>query len=838
MQGNMQEIALSENLKKVIKIAQAIAKENMHAEFTPAHLLKALLHKEAGLQQLLQALQKDIYYIEEWADVRIETVKKTPSFSDNIPGNIMILEVMNEADNIRLKLSQNMVEAVHVLAALSTPGVGFTYEQLKTFPVSRDELITNVIDNSETQSALGNTNAKIQNRQAEKNTQHALLKYCIDKSLRAKEGKLDSIVGRDKELRMITEILGRRSKPNVLIVGEPGVGKSALVDGFTLAIKEQKVPQYLSHAQIFELDNGSLIAGASYKGEIEERLKNILKEIKQFDKAILFIDEIHSLLDKNGSAAGSANLLKPELARGEITIIGATTLEEYRKYIESDEAFNRRFELLLLEEPNAESCLHMIKAVLPYYEKHHNISVSENIIYETIRLSKRYIKDRKLPDAAIDLIDRSMAALRIVNDTGSKDIQEVKDKYNQLGKNDEQNIIEDWLRFYQEMKQKISPILWNYIQLENDPTQMKEIDAIKNYLNYALENLEKAASYKHPSLEKSDVAATISYKTGIPVGKVQTGEKERLLNMDTVLKQRVVGQDHAIKSVAEAILESRSGLSKPGQPIGSFFFLGPTGTGKTELAKSLAEFLFHDESFIIRFDMSEFKEEHAAALLYGAPPGYVGYEEGGLLVNKIRQQPYSVVLFDEIEKAHASVFDVFLQIMDEGKLHDKLGKEGDFSNALIIFTSNIGSQYVTDKFNKGEMPSSIKLMEAMASHFRPEFLGRLTEIVPFAPMTKQMVQNILSIQLKTLFSALEKQGITLKVSDTAMNQLALSGFTPQYGARPLAGVIRSQLRRTLSRKIITGEIGAGCLIDLEYEEDAFQWNVKNAIDDKNLVEQN
>jgi ATP-dependent Clp protease ATP-binding subunit ClpB len=807
----LSEITLSESLKRTIKIAQAIAKENMHAAFAPAHLLKALLHKDAGLQPLLKQLNKDIYYFEEWAEVRIETAEKSTSLNDIISADTNISEVINEADSIRIKLKRDAIEPLHALAAISTPGVGFTYEQLKTFPLRREELISTVADNDELTTALSNGLPKEQHAKTGTG-QHALLKYCVDKSLLAKQGKLDAIIGRDKEIRMMAEILTRRSKPNVLIAGEPGVGKSALVDGFALAILQQKVPQHLYNSNVFELDNGALIAGASYKGEIEDRLKNILKEIKQFDKAILFIDEIHVLLDKHGSAQGTANLLKPELARGEITVIGATTLDEYRKHIETDEAFSRRFELLIVDEPSAEICFHMLKAITSYYEKHHSISVPDDTIKETIRLAKRYIKDRRLPDAAIDLADRSMAALRMINDTGTKDTSELKDKYSAWCSDDvnaQPHSLEEWQWFYREINNKISPILLSYIQSVDDPSKMIQADDVKKYLHHALENLISAASGNHSSLEKTDVAAIVSYKTGIPIGKVQTQEKERLLNMEATIKQRVVGQDHAIKTISEAVLESRSGLNKQGQPMGSFFFLGPTGTGKTELAKSLAEFLFQDESFIIRFDMSEFKEEHAAALLYGAPPGYVGYEEGGLLVNKIRQQPYSVVLFDEIEKAHASVFDVFLQIMDEGRLHDKLGKEGDFSNSLIIFTSNIGSQYITEAFSNGQPPSSNKLMETMGQYFRPEFLGRLTEIIPFAPMTEQMIQNILNIQLKSLFTALEKQGIKLSITDTAMKQLALSGFTPKYGARPLSGVIRTQLRRPLSRKIISGEIGTG-----------------------------
>ena len=823
------DISLTEEAKRVLKISQAIARENMNAEMNPAHLLKALMHKDAGLHPTLKKQDKDIYYVEEWAEVRIESLPKTTSIPELIRADAMTDEVMNEADNIRLKLQKDVIEPVDILAAISTPGVGFTYEQLKSFPLRRDDLIQSVTEKAEIQSMLGKPASQTNGKQ-EKVTNHALLKYCIDKTLHAREGKTDVIVGRDKETRMMAEILCRRSKPNVLVAGEPGVGKSALVDGFSLAILQKKVPQSLHNARVFELDTGALIAGASYKGEIEDRLKSILAEIKQFDKAILFIDEIHVLIDKHGAGGGAVNLLKPELARGEITLIGATTLEEYRKYIESDEAFNRRFELLVVEEPDSTICFHMVKAIAPRYEEHHSLKIPDETIKETIRLCKRYIKDRRLPDAAIDLIDRSMAALGMINDTAGRDLEEMRTQFETWTKDEVEgnaHTIEDWQWLHLQMKNKLSPILWGHFQSEEDPEKMVEPSAVKNYISEALTALEKGAVSKHTALEKSDVAAIVSYKTGIPIGKVQTQERERLMNMESVLKQRVIGQDHAIKAISEAILESRSGLSKPGQPIGSFFFLGPTGTGKTELTKSLASFLFQDESFMIRFDMSEFKEEHSAALLYGAPPGYVGYEEGGLLVNKIRQKPYSVVLFDEIEKAHTSVFDTFLQIMDEGKLHDKLGKEGDFSNAVIIFTSNIGSQYIVDAFGSGEIPSSNKLMEIMAQHFRPEFLGRLTEIIPFAPMTEGMVRNILNVQLKSLLTSLEKQGISLYISDNARSVLAQMGFTPKYGARPLTGVIRSQLRRPLSRKIISGEVGHGSIINLDTDKNnELLWQIK------------
>jgi ATP-dependent Clp protease ATP-binding subunit ClpA len=814
---------ISDSFKKMNHIAQAIARENMHPHIAPPHLLKALLHKDAGLQTLLQQLDKDIYYMEEWADVRMETLPKATRLEETLTADAPVKAVMEEADTIRAMTGSDELEAVHVLAALSTPGVGFSYEQLKTFPVQRQELL----QQSVTETTLNKiTGMGASNGKTKTTSNQALLKYCTHKNARAKEGKIDPITGRDKEIRAMAEILGRRSKPNVLIIGEPGVGKSALVDGFTLAIEEKKVPRFLESAQVFELDNGALAAGASYKGEVEERLKNIIQEIKQFDKAILFVDEMHVLMDKQGAMAGAANLLKPELARGELTVIGATTLEEYRKHIEKDEAFARRFDVIHVDEPDMATTFRMMQMIMPHYCKHHSIEVADETLQDAIRLAKRYVKDRRLPDAAIDLADHSMAALRLARDTGMQVLQEMKIEFDNMNKEPGKYTADDWQWHYNQLRNKISPILWAAVQSEADVMQMTEPAEIISYLNTAYDSLIQMAGDDRKILSHSDVAAIVAHKTGIPIGKVQAQEKERLLKMEEILQQRVVGQDHAIKSISEAILESRAGLGKPGQPIGSFFFLGPTGTGKTELAKALADFLFQDESSMIRFDMSEFKEEHSAALLYGAPPGYVGYEEGGLLINKIRQQPYSVVLFDEIEKAHQSVFDIFLQIMDEGKLHDKLGKEGDFSNALIIFTSNIGSQYVVDSFNKKQIPTSTQLMEIMSNYFRPEFLGRLTEICPFAPMTNEMVERILNIQLRGLYSSLEKQGITLQLTAEAKKQLAVMGFAPQYGARPLAGVIRNNLRRPLSRKIISGEAGANGTAALTLDVDAtgnFSW---------------
>jgi len=817
-------ISFTPELKKAIQIAQSIAKEFSNDRFSPAHLLKAILHKDAGLVKWLSQRNKDIYFMEEWAEVRIESYPKSSKVADNPSGDEKVAGIFEEADNLRLKLGKDEVDPLCILAALSTPGIAFTYDQLKTFPVTQQEILQDAVEQSNIQQAVSPGQVNGSSKTSPKS--NALLQYCIDKTALARQGKLDPIIGRDRETRMVAEILGRRSKPNVIIVGEPGVGKTALVDGFAQNIINGKVPGNLKNAIIFELDFGALIAGASYKGEVEDRLKNIVREIKEYEKAILFIDEIHTLIDKNGGAAGAANLLKPELARGEITIIGATTNDEYRKFIEPDEAFNRRFEILKVEEPDERTAVRMIEMLLPHYENHHNLKAGEDLVAETVRLSKRYIKDRRLPDAAIDLIDRTMSVVRMMGETSKEEIENLVSSLSTVQENistGNMDAVKELRWFFSQLKDKVSHVLFAQMEDQRDVEKIDSSEELTEYLNKIISRLGELAGTKKDIVEKGDVAAVVSHKTGIPLGKLQTREKDRLMNMEEILKQRVVGQDHAIKSVAEAILESRSGLSKPGQPIGSFFLLGPTGTGKTELAKSLAEFLFMDESSLIRFDMSEFKEEHSAALLYGAPPGYVGYEEGGLLVNKIRQQPYAVVLFDEIEKAHPSVFDLFLQILDEGKLHDRLGKEGDFSNAVILFTSNIGSQYVVEKFDKGEIPGTNELMDIMSKHFRPEFLGRLTEIVPFAPISGKNVVRIFDIHLNGLLKTLEKQQIMLKLTDEAKEFLAKSGFTPKYGARPLTGVIRNQLRRPLSKMIITGELGKGDMITLSLKGSELEW---------------
>jgi ATP-dependent Clp protease ATP-binding subunit ClpA len=826
----MNVVNLSESVKTAVRVAQSLAKEYHHKEFGPAHLLKGLMHQEVGLRGMLQSLGKDAGYVQDWADVRIEEYAPAITVPDEMLGNNAVRQVFEEADNVRIKLGVDLITPVCVLIALVKPNVGFDVNQLKSFPVKEKEMLDIYLSNEEIQQAVQTTGSDDGGGHTPTKSNSALLKYCIDRTELARCDKIDPIIGRERETRMVMEILSRRTKPNVMITGDAGVGKTALVDGFALDIVNNQVPDSLKNVQLYELDLGSLIAGASYKGEIEDRLKNILRELKQLDKAILFIDEIHTLLDNKGPIGGGVgNLLKPELARGEITVIGATTIDEYRKVIEPEQAFSRRFEVLQVNEPDTATAIKMLKKLVPRYEAHHNLKVDDNAAEECVRLAQRYLKDRRLPDAAFDLLDRTMAAIRLMNDTSVTSLAELRTRFEELkNSKDDPELIVSYKWLYSLLRNKISAVLLG--QLE-DETQVESLETPEEYNAYFERNigqLETLAINKTEIVDKQDIAAIISYKTGIPLGKIQAQEKERLLNMESFLKKRVVGQDQALKAVSDAILESRSGLNKKGQPIGSFFLLGPTGTGKTELAKSIAEFLFNDEKAMIRFDMSEFKEEHSAALLYGAPPGYVGYEEGGLLVNKIRQQPYSVVLFDEIEKAHPSVFDIFLQILDEGHMHDRLGKEGDFSNALILFTSNIGSEWVAGEIQKGNMPTSSQLMEVMGKNFRPEFLARLSEIVPFAPISEENVVRIFDIQLKSLVQALEKMGIGMLISDEAKSMLALKGFTPKYGARQLSGVIRNQLRRPISRYIISGELkkGNSVIISKNIDTDELLWDIK------------
>lgn len=827
----MRQLPLHQSVEKALHIARALAREYHNEQFSAAHLLRALLHDDVGGSALLNALQHDVAYIFDWADVWMEEMPRTALVVTDPEYDVSVERVMTEADFLRVKLGLDYVEIICVLAALTKPGIGFTADQLRSLPLTERDLLDRFVRDLSSPAPDKGPKPGSNGQATASYAPKGEPKFCIDKTAQARAGKLDPVVGRNQEVRTMLEILGRRSKPNVMIVGDPGVGKTALIDGLAQQIVAGLVPARMKNAILLELDPGALLAGASYKGEVEDRLKNVIKDVKQYEKCILFIDEIHMLLDPKGSAGnGVANLLKPEMARGELTVIGATTPEEYRKLIEPDQALSRRFEMLTVGEPTEKVAERMMRGLAPAYEQHHQLQIQPDVIATCIRLARRYSKERRLPDSALDLLDRTMAAIRMAMETSSSELTQIEQSVNELAKGElpPEEVLEEYRWLDTLLHHQVSPVLLGQWEDDINPAELETATAYHDYIMAKLARFQLLASQQEAAVTTSDLAAVVAHKTGIPMGKVQAQEKERLLTMESFLQRRVVGQDHALHALSDAILESRSGLQRAGQPIGSFFLLGPTGTGKTELSKSLADFLFNDERALIRFDMSEFKEEHSAALLYGAPPGYVGYEEGGLLVNKIRKQPYSVVLFDEIEKAHNSVFDVFLQIMDEGRLHDKLGKEGDFTNALLIFTSNIGSEWISEEFQARRMPTSQQLMTRMTGQFRPEFLARITEIIPFSPMKEENVVRIFDIQLAHLHKSLKQQGIELTVQDEARRQLALQGFTPQYGARPLAGIIRNQLRRPISRLIISGQLQSGQTVHVDWNDETAElvWQVR------------
>lgn len=827
----MDFLNINETVQSVIRISKGVAREYGNASYAPAHLLSALMHKEIGLRSFVESLGKDADYLREWAEVRIEEYPKVSGAGEVLP-DPKVNELFEQADNVRIKWGLLEVNPLCLLAAIATPEVGFSTDELRSFPIREREIHDLFM------SGMGKMKKSV-------STQTDLLggedplwtsgtgnldKYCTDKTALAADKKVYPIVCRDRETRMMMEILGRLGKPNVLIIGDAGVGKTAMVDGLACSIVEGTVPQYLKDMTVYELDTGTLIAGATYKGEIEERLKGIIKELAAHGNAILFIDEIHTLIDPKSGNNGAASILKPELAKGNITVIGVTTVDEYRKLIEPDHALSRRFEVLQVSEPDLVSTVNMIEAALERYENYHGVGVDIDSLSECVALAKRYVKERRLPDAAIDLIDRTLSAVKMINQGGEKDIKELATQLAAIEAAEDLPEAEraEKLRLLNfTMKNRLSPILLGMLSEGHNEPETVTYTEWMDYMLGVLEQLRELTKEKITKITSHQVAAVVSSATGIPIGKIESGEKEKLLNMEDLLRRRVVGQDNALKVLTDAIVESRSGMNKPGQPIGSFFLLGPTGTGKTELAKALAEALFNDEKAMIRFDMSEFKEEHSAALLYGAPPGYVGYEEGGLLVNKIRRQPYAVVLFDEIEKAHTSVYDIFLQIMDEGKLHDRLGKEGDFSNSIVLFTSNVGSEWLAKQVNEGKNPSTTDLMDVMGSYFRPEFLARLSEIVPFSPINETMLVRIFEIQLKGVIALLDKQHIELEITEQAKNLLATRGFTPKYGARQVAGTIRNYVRRPISKMIVSGTLVAGNTIVVDVADNGeVVWNVK------------
>jgi len=808
-------------MSNIKDIAKSFAEEYCSDAIYPSHLFKAILHKSVGLVHFIETdLDKDYYYLQEWADIQMQLSPRAARPQRDLDYSKEAITVMEEAEEYKEKFGFAECEPACILASLVTPGVGFTFEQLKTLPLTVSEIQNKIgvsahaTNTSETGSRAGQTSSSKENG--------LISKYCIDKINEAKSGKLPIVIGFENEISVIFEILGRKTKSNLLITGESGVGKTSLINAFVRQLFDGHVPSFLSNAAAYELDLASIGADASYKGELEDRFKNLLREIKEQPNAILIIESIDKLFDKQNSLYGASSILKQELNKGNLLLLCTSSIDGYTKNIETDKEFVTKLEKITLEEPNADLCLRILKGVLGTYSEYHHLNVDEPVMVDAIRLAKRYLTEKALPDSAFDLIDRTMALVKTMNDMSANDIASLQAELTQLTeqigtKENGQMMTElEWLHY--KLVNQISCILMAQLDADIEFSKIATAQERIDYLKKVLDQLAQMCQQKRTELDSSDLFAVVAKQTGIPLGKVQSKERDRLINAEATLKKRVVGQDHAVKIVLDAVFESRSGLNKKGQPMGSFFFLGPTGTGKTELSKALAAFLFEDESALIRFDMSEFKEEHSVALLYGAPPGYVGYEEGGLLVNKIRQKPYSVVLFDEIEKAHKSVFDLFLQILDEGKLHDRLGRVGDFSNALILFTSNIGSQFIVDSFNKGTIPQNNDLMDIMQNYFRPEFLGRLTEIVPFSPITEETVTRIFDIHLKGLLKLLEEQDIKLNISQETKRDIAMMGFNPQYGARPVIGIIRKELRHPLSKLIISGKIKSGDTVEVRMKE--------------------
>jgi ATP-dependent Clp protease ATP-binding subunit ClpB len=819
---------LTYELQAALRAAQTRAREQSHATFSPGHLLWGLLTEDAGLSPFLERMDKDIFKLRAWADFRIDHYAKSGRVPDNPPADEKAQLVFKEAEKIRVRTFSLHITAMHVLEALCTPEVAFSAEQLKRFPIAPSELAGQKEKDSVVSDALGTKDgaASSSNQSSgNKNLGKALEKYCEDLTAKARQGKIDPVIGRDKELKQLIEILGKRISPNVLIVGEPGVGKTAAVGGLALNILEGKIPEHLKDAAIFELDvSGRLVAGA-YKGEVEERLKDVLRAVKEYNgKAILFIDEIHSLLDEQGSVGtGAVNLLKPELARGELTVIGATTQAEYRKFIESDEAFRRRFTILKVDEPTQPLAVKMLEGLLSRFEKHHNLEFDKKASKETVRLAKRYLADKNLPVSALELIDLAMSAVRVMNDTSAAELATLAQELEEINKETEEATKTVRLKdFDEDIRNRLSHILVSQLNdwLESNPSASPE---------EKLGQLKGWTAEQKLIVGEDDILAMVAYLTGIPMGKIQSKEQEKLQNLESHLRKRVIGQEIALTVAAEALRRARAGIKEANKPAAVFFFLGPTGTGKTELAKSIAELLFNDESALIRFDMSEFKEEHSVSLLYGSPPGYVGYKEGGLLVNKIRRKPYSVVLFDEIEKAHSSIYDIFLQILDEGQVHDKLDKKGDFSNAVVIFTSNIGAEWMTKEFQEGRTPTEEQLKDLIqkSGRFRPEMLGRTMDVIPFAPIDEASAPKILEVHLNNFLKILKLQEIEMTLTDKAKSDLVRSGFSPFYGARPLKETIRRRLGTAVSQKIINGEIGKGSKVVLDWVEESqvFSWEI-------------